>query len=160
VNEESGSSSGQYTEPRSADPEAGGLRTEAERLAANTFGICEYFDTFDLDLPLSGEGSLTYHGHCHQKATKKDGHAVTLLRAAGYEVDALDSGCCGMAGSFGYEAEHYSMSKAVGSILFEQVEESDGAEVVAPGASCRTQLGDWQGEEPPHPIQKVAEALR
>ncbi|MFH5798247.1 FAD-binding and (Fe-S)-binding domain-containing protein [Haladaptatus sp. CMAA 1911] len=160
VNEASGSSSGQYTEPRSADPEAGGLRTEAERLAANTFGICEYFDTFDLDVPLSGEGSLTYHGHCHQKATKKDGHAVNLLRSAGYEVDALDSGCCGMAGSFGYEAEHYSMSKAVGSILFEQVEESDGAEVVAPGASCRTQLGDWQGEEPPHPIQKVSEALR
>ncbi|MGA9401094.1 heterodisulfide reductase-related iron-sulfur binding cluster, partial [Haladaptatus sp.] len=100
-----------------------------------------------------------YHGHCHQKATKKDGHAVAVLRNAGYEVDALDSGCCGMAGSFGYEAEHYSMSKAVGSILFEQVEESDGNEVVAPGASCRTQLGDWQGEEPPHPIQKVADAL-
>ncbi|WP_423745398.1 FAD-linked oxidase C-terminal domain-containing protein (plasmid) [Haladaptatus sp. SPP-AMP-3] len=160
TDESSGSSSGQYTEPRSADPEAGGLRTEAERLAANTYGICEYLDAFDLDLPLSGEGSLTYHGHCHQKATKKDGHAVTVLRTAGYEVDALDSGCCGMAGSFGYEAEHYSMSKAVGSILFEQVEESDAETVVAPGASCRTQLGDWQGEEPPHPIQKVDEALR
>ena len=157
--EESGSSSGQYTEPRSANPEADGLRTEAERLAANSYGVCEYLDAFEFDLPASGNGSLTYHGHCHQKATKKDGHAVAVLRNAGYEVDALDSGCCGMAGSFGYEAEHYSMSKAVGSILFEQVEESDGNEVVAPGASCRTQLGDWQGEEPPHPIQKVADAL-
>ncbi|SIQ95021.1 FAD/FMN-containing dehydrogenase [Haladaptatus litoreus] len=157
---ESGSSSGQYTEPRTADPDADGLRTEAERLAANAYGICEYLDRFDFDLPLAGTGSLTYHGHCHQKATKKDHHAVGVLRRAGYEVDALDSGCCGMAGSFGYEAEHYSMSKAVGSILFDQVEESDGIEVVAPGASCRTQLGDWQGAEPPHPIEKIADALR
>ncbi len=128
-------------------------------LAENSYGVCEYLDTFEFDLPLSGDGSLTYHGHCHQKATKKDAHAAAVLRSAGYEVDALDSGCCGMAGSFGYEAEHFSMSKAVGSILFEQVEESDGNEVVAPGASCRTQLGDWQGAEPPHPIQKVADAL-
>ncbi|WP_227376194.1 FAD-binding and (Fe-S)-binding domain-containing protein [Haladaptatus halobius] len=160
ASEESGSSSGQYAEPRSADPEAGGIRTEVERLAANTYGVCEYLDTFDFDLPFDGSGSLTYHGHCHQKATKKDHHAVGVLRRAGYEVDALDSGCCGMAGSFGYEAEHYSMSRAIGSILFDQVDASDRDTVVAPGASCRTQLGDWQGEEPPHPIEKVADALR
>ncbi|GAA0252243.1 FAD-binding and (Fe-S)-binding domain-containing protein [Haladaptatus pallidirubidus] len=160
ASEASGSSSGQYTEPRTADPEAGGLRTEAERLAANAYGICEYLGRFDFELSLAGNGSLTYHGHCHQKATKKDHHAVGVLRRAGYDVDALDSGCCGMAGSFGYEAEHYSMSKAVGSILFDQVEGSDGTEVVAPGASCRTQLSDSQGSEPPHPIEKVADALR
>ena len=66
-----------------------------------------------------------------------------------------------MAGSFGYEAEHYSMSKAIGRLLFEQVQESDGDEVVAPGTSCRTQLGDWDGTdgEPPHPVQKLAAAL-
>jgi Fe-S oxidoreductase len=66
-----------------------------------------------------------------------------------------------MAGSFGYEAEHYSMSRAIGEILFDQVESSDGETVVAPGASCRAQLGDWEGvrSEPPHPIEKVAEAL-
>jgi Fe-S oxidoreductase len=67
-----------------------------------------------------------------------------------------------MAGSFGYEAEHYSMSMAVGSILFDQIEESPGETVVAPGASCRSQLGDREGtdREPPHPVEKVAEALR
>ncbi|TKX82517.1 hypothetical protein EXE43_29010, partial [Halorubrum sp. SS5] len=70
--------------------------------------------------------SLTYHGHCHQKATKKDHHAVGVLRRAGYGVDPLDSSCCGMAGSFGYEAEHYSMSKAIGETLFEQVDASGG----------------------------------
>jgi len=131
-------------------------------VAANTYAICEYLDSFEFDLALSApDETLTYHGHCHQKATKKETHAASVLREAGYDVDALDSGCCGMAGSFGYEAEHYSMSRKIGEILFGQVADSDGETVVAPGASCRTQLGDWEGtrEEPPHPIEKVAEAL-
>ncbi|MFC7020316.1 MULTISPECIES: FAD-binding and (Fe-S)-binding domain-containing protein [Haloarcula] len=135
-----------------------------ETLAANTYGLCEYLDRFDLDRNVEwtdpGE-ALTYHGHCHQKATKKDHHAVGVLRRAGYAVDPLDSGCCGMAGSFGYEREHFSMSKAIGSILFDQVDDSDGETVVAPGASCRTQLGDRDGAdaEPPHPVEKLAAAL-
>jgi Fe-S oxidoreductase len=135
-----------------------------ETLAEKTYGLCEYLDRFDLDRNVEwaapGE-ALTYHGHCHQKATKKDHHAVGVLRRAGYAVDPLDSGCCGMAGSFGYEREHFSMSKAIGSILFDQVDDSDGETVVAPGASCRTQLGDRDeaDAEPPHPIEKLAAAL-
>ncbi|MFC6889779.1 FAD-binding and (Fe-S)-binding domain-containing protein [Halorubrum trueperi] len=133
-------------------------------VSANTYGVMEYVDAhrldeeIDLDAPTE---SLTYHGHCHQKATKKDHHAVGVLRRAGYGVDPLDSTCCGMAGSFGYEAEHYSMSKAIGRILFDQVAESDGDEVVAPGASCRTQLKERDGDapEPPHPVEKLAAAL-
>ena len=67
-----------------------------------------------------------------------------------------------MAGSFGYEAEHYSMSQAIGAILFDQVESSPGGQVVAPGASCRAQLKTRPGadEEPPHPVEMVAAALR
>ncbi|WP_435064891.1 FAD-binding and (Fe-S)-binding domain-containing protein [Halobaculum sp. EA56] len=137
---------------------------DAERVAANSYGVLEYVDAFRLDeaMDLAGSGSLTYHGHCHQKATKKDHHAVGVLRRAGYEVDPLDSTCCGMAGSFGYEAEHYSMSTAIASILFDQVEESAGEEVTAPGASCRSQLADREGADgdPPHPVEKVAAALR
>ncbi|MFC6990057.1 FAD-binding and (Fe-S)-binding domain-containing protein [Haloplanus sp. GCM10025708] len=134
---------------------------DAATVAGNSYGVLEYVDAFRLDesLSLAGEGSLTYHGHCHQKATKKDHHTVGVLRRAGYEVDPLDSGCCGMAGSFGYEAEHFSMSKAVGRILFGQVDDSPGEEVVAPGASCRTQLGDHYAEKPPHPVRKLADAL-
>jgi Fe-S oxidoreductase len=65
-----------------------------------------------------------------------------------------------MAGSFGYEAEHYGLSQAIGRILFRQVEQSAGDSVVAPGASCRSQLSDRAGEtQPPHPVEKVAEAL-
>jgi Fe-S oxidoreductase len=60
-----------------------------------------------------------------------------------------------MAGSFGYEAEHYSMSSAIADILDGQVEETTGR-VVAPGASCRTQLGDFVTEErPPHPVEML-----
>ncbi|ELY51877.1 FAD-binding and (Fe-S)-binding domain-containing protein [Natronorubrum bangense] len=136
---------------------------DVERVAVNTYGVMEYLERFDLatKLPTAAPGErLTYHGHCHQKATKKDGHAATVLETVGYEVDALDSGCCGMAGSFGYEAEHYSLSRKIGEILFDQVDGSDGETVVAPGASCRTQLSAYDGcNDPPHPIEKVSEAL-
>ncbi|MFB6157161.1 MAG: FAD-binding and (Fe-S)-binding domain-containing protein [Haloferacaceae archaeon] len=136
---------------------------DVETVAANTYGVMEYLDAFrldeDIDFAEGGE-HLTYHGHCHQKATKKDHHAVGVLRRAGYRVDPLDSTCCGMAGSFGYEAEHFSMSKAVGRILFDQVDDSDGDAVVAPGASCRTQLGDGPlADQPPHPVEKLAAAI-
>ncbi|MXV61777.1 FAD-binding protein [Natronorubrum sp. JWXQ-INN-674] len=138
----------------------------AERLAGATYGVCEYLDTFRLDEAIAfdadaADRSLTYHGHCHQKATRKDHHAVGVLRRAGYAVDPLDSGCCGMAGSFGYEAEHASMSDAIASILYEQVDDSEGDRVVAPGASCRTQLEHRSGstDEPPTPIELVDGAL-
>ncbi|SDG22513.1 FAD/FMN-containing dehydrogenase [Halorubrum xinjiangense] len=133
-------------------------------VSENAYGVMEYVDAHRLDEDLAFDApteSLTYHGHCHQKATKKDHHAVGVLRRAGYGVDPLDSSCCGMAGSFGYEAEHYSMSKAIGETLFEQVDASDGDALVAPGTSCRTQLEEGPGEvpEPAHPIEKLAAAL-
>ncbi len=136
---------------------------DVQKVSAAAYGVLEYMDAgrVDEDISFDAPGeTLTYHGHCNQKATNKDHHAVGVLRRAGYSVDPLDSSCCGMAGSFGYEAEHYELSKAIGQILFDQVEESDGDAVTAPGASCRSQLGDRPGEEnPPHPIEKVAEAL-
>ncbi|HET7324764.1 MAG TPA: FAD-linked oxidase C-terminal domain-containing protein, partial [Halococcus sp.] len=140
-------------------PTADGGNNPVETVAQNTYGVLEYIDRFRLDEEIefaAPEKSLTYHGHCHQKSTKKDHHAVGVLRRAGYSVDALDSGCCGMAGSFGYEAEHLSMSRAIAGVLYDQVQASDGEQVVAPGASCRSQLGEHEGAEPPHPIEKVA----
>ncbi|MFC4407309.1 FAD-binding and (Fe-S)-binding domain-containing protein [Haloarchaeobius iranensis] len=138
-------------------------------LADATYGVCEYLDAFRLDDAIAfdaPEGPLTYHGHCHQKATAKDHHAVGVLRRAGYDVDPLDSTCCGMAGSFGYEAEHRGMSAAIAGILYDQVDESPGDRVVAPGASCRTQLADRDvlgdgddASEPPTPVELLASAL-
>jgi Fe-S oxidoreductase len=136
-----------------------------DAVSAASYGVLEYVDVARLDEAIefgdAAEGALAYHGHCNQKSLNKDHHAVGVLRRAGYEVDPLDTTCCGMAGSFGYEAEHYELSKAIGSLLFEAVDESPAEEVIAPGASCRSQLGDREGagEQPPHPIEKVAEAL-
>jgi FAD/FMN-containing dehydrogenase/Fe-S oxidoreductase len=134
-----------------------------ESVAANSYGVMEYLDTFGLDeqLSVTADGTVTYHGHCQQTAVKKDQHAVAVLRRAGYEVDDLDSTCCGMAGSFGYEAEHYSMSKAIADLLFDQVDESPGGTVVAPGTSCRSQLLEYEGTagKPPHPVELLAEQL-
>lgn len=146
-------------------------------VAANSYGICEYIDQFRLDDAIEWDApgdSLAYHGHCHQKAVKKDHHAVGVLRRAGYDVDPLDSGCCGMAGTFGYEAEHYSMSTAIADILLEQIDDSEAEVVTAPGTSCRTQLDDsdldpvpsssslggtaLEGSTPPTPIELLAQA--
>jgi len=132
-------------------------------VADATYGVCAYLDETGLadEVAFAEEsGPVAYHGHCNQKATNTDHHAVNALLAAGYDVDRLDSSCCGMAGSFGYEAEHYGLSQAIGDILFGQVENSPADRVCAPGASCRSQLGDRPGETmPPHPIELVAEAL-
>jgi Fe-S oxidoreductase len=138
-------------------------------VGANAYGVCEYLDVhrvaerLDADWAAAESGgrpALTYHGHCNQKATNKDHHTARVLRAVDYDVDHLDSSCCGMAGSFGYEAEHYELSTAIGRILYDQVEESPGDQVVAPGASCRTQLeGRPGGERPAHPIERVRDAL-
>ena len=135
-----------------------------EDLAVAAYGVCEYLNTYQVTGEISFDTPgevLTYHGHCNQKALNRDHHVAGALAAAGYEVDALDSSCCGMAGSFGYETEHYELSKAIGEILHEKVEASPGGTVVAPGASCRSQLSDddFEGERPAHPVEKLREAL-
>jgi Fe-S oxidoreductase len=134
-----------------------------ERVAANAHGVLEYVDVARLDEGAEFDApdqALAYHGHCNQKAIKTDHHAVGVLRRAGYRVEPLDATCCGMAGSFGYEAEHYGLSQAIGRLLFDAVDESDVDEVIVPGASCRTQLADRPGGRlPSHPVEKLAEAL-
>ncbi|WP_265112007.1 FAD-binding and (Fe-S)-binding domain-containing protein [Halosolutus halophilus] len=132
-------------------------------LASTAYDVSEYLDVHRLDEDLTVDATadrLTYHGHCHQKARGTDHHAVGVLRRAGYAVDPVDSGCCGMAGSFGYEAEHYDLSRAIGALLADQLADSDGETVVAPGTSCRTQIGDFDGyDRPPHPIEVLARDL-
>ncbi|WP_136689010.1 FAD-binding and (Fe-S)-binding domain-containing protein [Halorhabdus amylolytica] len=137
---------------------------DVEAVAENSYGVFEYLETEGLVDELAveaGSEPLTYHGHCQQKAVKKDHHTSSVLSAVGFDVDHLDSGCCGMAGSFGYEAEHYSLSQAVAGILFDQIEDSHGERVIAPGASCRHQIGEGEtaSDDPPHPIEVLAKEL-
>ncbi|MFC3478620.1 FAD-binding and (Fe-S)-binding domain-containing protein [Halobacterium litoreum] len=126
-------------------------------------GITEYLDRERADERLDFgdvDESLTHHGHCNQTALGTDHHAVGVLRRAGYDVDPVDATCCGMAGSFGYEREHYALSQAIGDRLFEKIGTSSGDSVVASGTSCRTQLRDREdGFRAVHPVEKVAEAL-
>ncbi|MYY11306.1 FAD-binding protein [Streptomyces sp. SID4919] len=105
---------------------------------------------------------LLYHGHCHQKAEVGTAATVALLkRIPGVEVEELDAGCCGMAGSFGFEAEHYDVSMTVGEDrLFPAVRaEPDETVIVATGVSCRQQIFHGTERDAWHPVQLIREAL-
>ena len=112
---------------------------------------------------------ISLHSHCYQKARPPadDGIPVgqeataEMLRAVGYEVEIIPSGCCGMAGSFGYEKEHYQLSMQVGElILFPEIRKLEGEiPVVAPGTSCREQIADGTDITAKHPLVLVAYLL-
>lgn len=105
---------------------------------------------------------LLYHGHCHQKAEVGTAATVELLkRIPGVEVAELDAGCCGMAGSFGFESEHYRVSMQVGGDrLFPAIAaEPEATVVVATGVSCRQQIFHGTERDAWHPVQLVREAL-
>ncbi len=102
------------------------------------------------------------HGHCHQKAVYSTSPAKRLLAMTGAEVVEVDSGCCGMAGSFGYEAEHFDLSRKIaGSRLLPAIEaESADTVVVASGFSCRHQIADFADREALHVIEALGRAIR
>jgi Fe-S oxidoreductase len=101
------------------------------------------------------------HGHCYQKALVGTKPLLRMLRLPGWEVGEIDSGCCGMAGSFGYEAEHYRLSQAIGEDRLFPAVRAAGADtlIAASGMSCRHQIAHGTGRLPRHPIQLLAEAL-
>ncbi len=140
---------------------------EARRLADSTFMLEEFLAgrarAGDLDLdfkPLARK--LLLHGHCHQKALI--GTAATrevLALPPHFEVEEIASGCCGMAGSFGYEKEHYDVSRQVGQErLFDVIDAAaEDVEVVAVGTSCRHQIADFTGRKARHWAEVLVEAL-
>lgn len=109
----------------------------------------------------SGAPRVLYHGHCHQKALTGTVDGLHLLNACtGGSAEEIDSGCCGMAGSFGHEAEHYEIARAIGEQrLFPAVRRRCGAEIAVSGFSCRHQIGHHTDARPRHVIEYVAEAL-
>ena len=109
-----------------------------------------------------GEGSHTLaHGHCHQKAFCGAGPLAALLGTTGARITVADSGCCGMAGSFGYTADHYELSLAIGErrLLPAVRNLPPGDTVVASGTSCRHQLLDAARREALHPAEYIAQNL-
>jgi Fe-S oxidoreductase len=101
------------------------------------------------------------HGHCHAKALVGSGPTEAALRQAGYKVKILDTGCCGMAGSFGYEKDHYDVSMDIGNQrLFPAVRNMEkGAILCASGFSCRHQINDGVHKKALHPAELLAAAL-
>ena len=106
---------------------------------------------------------IKLHGHCHQKSLASVELSAKMLSIpANYKVETLSTGCCGMAGSFGYEKEHYHFSMQIGEqTLFPLVRDTWESTVIsAPGTSCRQQILDGTGRKAKHPIQILNEALR
>jgi len=103
------------------------------------------------------------HGHCHQKAFGTVGAAVKALQLIpGLAVETFDSSCCGMAGSFGYEVEHYEMSLKIGELGVLPEMRAAPAEtlLVANGTSCRHQIADTIGREARHLVRILDDASR
>ena len=130
---------------------------DAKRLAKQSFHFAELLEHDGYEPPPLG-GKALLHGHCHHLATGGVGGERKLLEQMGVEVEAPDSGCCGLAGSFGFEADHYDVSMACGErVLLPAVREAAGdALVVADGFSCRTQIEHGTGRRALH----VAEVLK
>jgi len=105
---------------------------------------------------------IKLHGHCQQKAVASTEPTLQMLSLpANYSVEEIPSGCCGMAGSFGYEKEHYDLSMKIGElVLFPAVRESSLETIIAaPGTSCRHQIKDGTNRTAYHPIEILYEAL-
>jgi Fe-S oxidoreductase len=155
---------GCYSAVRDDHPQL--LRGELKQNARRVADACLTFEEWarEADIPVCqpdpGQASASnllrvlMHTHCHQRALVGTGPALQLLsKATGCEVVDLDAGCCGMAGSFGYEREHYDVSKAVGERkLFPAIRDrAAGTVVVATGFSCRHQIEHFTGVRAVHP---------
>jgi len=123
----------------------------AQRLATNTFTLAEILQQRDWEPPLC-RGEALVHGHCHHQAVMGLGADRNLLDRTGLDYHVLDSGCCGMAGAFGFEADHYEISLAIGErVLLPAVREAATETlIVADGFSCRQQIVQTTGRRPIH----------
>jgi FAD/FMN-containing dehydrogenase/Fe-S oxidoreductase len=116
------------------------------------------------DSPLPKQ-TVLLHPHCHDQAEQGSTPGarnadVDLLRQVGYQVELTDPGCCGMAGTFGYEAEHYEISQKVGSLrLFPRITRSTSSLIAATGAACRLQISQALGVPVEHPLVLAVQAL-
>jgi FAD/FMN-containing dehydrogenase/Fe-S oxidoreductase len=141
------------------------LGPNAQRLADRCLLIDEFLTTHAEDrlVGLAADGKKAIlHGHCHQKALIGTTATESLLgRVEGLSVTTLDSGCCGMAGSFGYAKSHYEVSMRIGErVLLPACRAATNETVIlAPGTSCRHQIDEGAGRRAVHPIEFVADSL-
>ena len=150
---------------------SGDLRRKAEEVAARCFAFEEFVEQkvacspylSSLFSKIKGPRDVLFHSHCHERALVGLGPSLLLLRRIPEaKVVDLDAGCCGMAGSFGYETKHYEVSRLVGEqkLLPAVREASPGTAIVASGFSCRAQIRHFTGRVAVHPAQFFQQLLR
>lgn len=140
---------------------------QARKVAANSFLLEEFLlrelkSDPERAVKLQGGGKVvSLHGHCHTKSLVGNEPMIELLELCGFRVQDLETGCCGMAGSFGYERANYEVSMEIGEqTLFPALRKGAGkTEVCAPGFSCRHQIADGTGKEARHPAMILEELL-
>ncbi|CAM1344894.1 FAD-binding and (Fe-S)-binding domain-containing protein [Tenacibaculum amylolyticum] len=143
-------------------------KESAKHIAQHTFTFEEFLSK-EIEKGIISSTSFTsenkeikIHGHCHQKSLSSTHPTFTMLNIPNnYKVTIMNTGCCGMAGSFGYEKEHYKVSMQVGEdTLFPKVRNcSKDTEIAAAGTSCRHQIFDGTSRQAKHPISILKEAL-
>jgi FAD/FMN-containing dehydrogenase/Fe-S oxidoreductase len=144
------------------------LQPAAGKLAKNAL-LFEEFISIEIEKGnISGtdftteEKQILLHGHCQQKAIASTEPSKKMLSLPeNYSVKEIPSGCCGMAGSFGYEKEHYDLSMKIGEmVLFPTVRKAEEKIIIsAPGTSCRHHIKDGTGKSAKHPVEVLYEAL-
>ena len=138
----------------------------AQTVAENSFLIDEFLaqahSAGKLDLQFSELGKqVMFHGHCHQKAITGTGDAMFMLNLPpGYQAELINAGCCGMAGSFGFEKEHYDISMQIGGLsLFPAIDAKPDWEVAVMGVSCRQQVEHGAGRRARHLVEVLRDAV-
>ncbi len=141
-------------------------KPEARRIAAAAQTIEQFVARALAERPdalrfRAGAAPLLYHGHCHQKALLGTADAVQVLAACtGGQAREINSGCCGMAGSFGHEVEHYDVARAVGEQrLFPAIRARGAAQIAISGFSCRHHVEHHTGVPARHVVEYLADAL-
>ena len=144
------------------------MSEEAHKLAVNSFLLDEFlaseyrFGRIRRESFSGKETSVLLHAHCQQKAISSSLPTIEALSIpANFRVREIPSGCCGMAGSFGYEKEHYELSNKIGEmVLFPEVRNASPDTIIAaPGTSCRHQIKDGTGRKAQHPVEILYDAL-
>jgi Fe-S oxidoreductase len=144
------------------------LRQTAYELASHVFTFEEFLmrekekGHITPDLFTREKRHIQLHVHCHQKALSNADYSVHVMSIPiNYHVEVIPSGCCGMAGSFGYEKEHYDISMQIGElVLFPAIRKSRPEVIIAaPGTSCRHQIFDGTGRRAYHPAEILYDAL-
>ena len=143
-------------------------KTSAKNISNNTYLIEEFLSNeiaignINASQFTSKAKTIKFHGHCHQKAQSNQIYSFNVLNLPkNYKVTIIPSGCCGMAGSFGYEIEHYKISMQIGEqTLFPAIRKADKSTIIsANGTSCRHQIKDGTNRVALHPVSILKEAL-